>query len=362
MAPADDKPRLFLLGDARQVHLLRWAEYFDEAGYEVLTLTLEEPTAKYPGRVHVLHVSTALPDAVRYPLAVPAARAMARRFAPHVVNAHFVPNYGLIASKLGRDPWVLSTWGSDVMTDPDKSAFHMWRTRRVLASARYVTSDADVMTERLQRLGVPLDHILTFPYGVDTDLFFPPTGPVAGGPRIVSNRKLEPVYGVSTVIDAFPGVHEAFPGAELTIAGDGSLHTELIHRAEGSLGARSITFVGAVDHARMPGLLRENDIYVSASRSDTTSVSLLEAMACGLLPVVTDIPANREWITHGENGVLVPVGQPMALALAIIEAWRDRALVERARRVNVERVRQRARWRDNMRSVHALFDSIAGRP
>ena len=54
----------------------------------------------------------------------------------------------------------------------------------------------------------------------------------------------------------------------------------------------------------MPAYLNAADIYVSTSLSDGTSLSLLEAMACSLPVVVTDIPANKEWITDGHNGFL----------------------------------------------------------
>ena len=91
-----------------------------------------------------------------------------------------------------------------------------------MARAAFVTSDAQVMTGRLQDLGVPEADILTFPYGVDTNLFYPASPPIDGGPRVVTNRKLETVYSVSTVIDAFPAVHETFPDATLAVAGDGS--------------------------------------------------------------------------------------------------------------------------------------------
>lgn len=351
-------PRLFLLGDARQVHLHRWAAYFDDAGYDVLTFSLEPPLCDYPGAMHTLDVPQSLPDALRYPLAVPAARKLVARFKPHLINAHFVPNYGMMATLMGVSRWVLSTWGSDVMTDPDKSRFHMWRTRRVVRRATFVTSDAGVMTARLEALGVAPDRVLTFPFGVDTARFHPGDDVPVDGPRIVTNRKLEPVYSVSTLIDAFPAVREAAPEATLTVAGDGSLRTELMRRAERSMGGGATTFVGAVDHERMPVLLRENHLYVSTALSDTTSVSLLEAMACGLFPVVTDIPANREWITDGENGTLVPAARPLQLAQAIIAAWNDAALRARAREINADVIRERGEWRSTMRPVHELFDSL----
>ena len=355
----NDKPRLLLMGDARQVHLKRWAAYFGEAGFEVLSFSLEQAD-NFPGTIRYVRMPSFLPQFMRYLLCVPAVKDLVRQFKPHVVNAHFVPNYGMIASVVGRKPWVLSTWGSDIMTDPLKSPFHRMRTRFVLRRADYVTSDAQVMTDAICSMGVPGESVLTFPYGVDLDRFRPPDNPPEGGPNILSNRKLAPVYGVNTLIDAFPAVREAFHQATLTVAGDGELRAELLARAERSIARRAIVFVGDVDHHRMPSLLRDHHLYVSTSLSDTTSVSLLEAMACGLFPIVSDIPANREWIEDGVNGCLVPIQQPMRLAMTIIDVWKDAAFRDRAIRANLDLVRTKAEWNTNMQGARELFERLAG--
>ncbi len=344
------------MGDARQVHLRRWALYFSRHGYDVLTVSLESGEG-FPTPFRRIRISESLPDAVRYPLASLLVRRIARAFRPDIVSAHFVPNYGLIAALLPQIPWVLSTWGSDVMTDPAKSTFHRRRAAFVLRRAPWVTSDAAVMTERIHEFGVPSARILTFPYGVDTDSFHPATVP-SSGPRIVTNRKLEPVYSVETVIDAFAAVREALPDAMLTVAGDGSRAAVLRAQAERSPAAAAITFVGSVEHARMPSLLQSHHLYVSAAKSDTTSVSLLEAMACGLFPVVTDIPANREWLSDGVTGRLVPAGEATKLAVAIIDTWRNAELRERAAGTNLRTIAERARWDDAMRPVKALCDDL----
>ncbi len=352
-----DKPRLLLMGDARQVHLKRWATYFTEAGYDVLSLSLEH-TDNYPGEIRFIRMPSFLPRAFLYTLSVPAIKNITRRFNPHIVNAHFVPNYGLIASLIARKPWVLSTWGSDIMTDPGKSPFHRMRTGYVLRNATRITSDAQVMTEKIESMGIPKELIVTFPYGVDRAFFYRRTEPLEGGPRILSNRKLEPVYSISTLIDAFPAIREAYHQATLTVAGDGKLRSELASRSDLSIARRAIVFVGDVDHERMPALLRDHHIYVSMSLSDTTSVSLLEAMACGLFPVVSDIPANREWVEDGVNGRLVPVQQPMTLAMTIIEAWKDSSLRASAADKNAQLVHERAEWRSNMQVVLDLFEQL----
>ncbi|HEX6790775.1 MAG TPA: glycosyltransferase [Candidatus Krumholzibacteria bacterium] len=351
---------MLLLGDARQVHLRRWGEYFAAHGYDVLAASLED-TRDFPTPIVHLAVPGVFPDALRYPLASVAVRRILREFRPDVISAHFVPNYGLMAALAGADPWVLSTWGSDIMSVPDRSRFHRWRTRFVLNRAPWVTSDAQVLTERIRSFGVPSERILTFPYGVVTDVFSPGAPAAEPGPLILSNRKLESLYRVDVVVDAFSAVREALPDAALTIAGDGAEKMRLVRRADTGTAAARIRFVGGVDHAHMPALLREHHIYVSSSPEDTTSVSLLEAMAVGLFPVVTDIPANREWIVDGENGRLVPPGEATRLAVALIDAWRDTDLRERARARNAEIIATRGRWEESMRSVHELFDRLCAR-
>lgn len=352
-------PRVLLLGDARQVHLSRWASYLGASGFDVLSVSLE-PTAGMPGRCTRISVPEWLPDAVRYPLAVPKIRRIITAFKPHVVNAHFLPNYGVIGALCGFRPWVLSTWGSDIMLLPDRSAFHRRRTGFVLARASYVTSDARVMSERIADFGVDRSRILTFPYGVDRRVFHPVERESdRTGPRILSNRKLEAVYNIEAIIAAFPRVMAALPDAVLTIAGSGSFENR-IHAAAGASGVEeAVRFVGARPHDTLPVLLNAHDVFVSVALSDTTSVSLLEAMACGLFPVVSDIPANREWITDGANGTVVPANDPGRIADAIIDAWRRPDLRERARRENQAIIQSRADWHDNMSDIRELFERLA---
>lgn len=318
-----------------------------------------EKTQGFPCPLETPAVPARLPPFIRYASAVPALSRIVGRFAPDLLNAHFLPNYGFMAAVLGREPWVLSTWGSDIMLLPQKSPFHMWRTRFVLKRATAVTSDALVMTNKLESLGVAGNRILTVPFGVDRRAFHPgKRSPGPGGPRILSNRKLEPVYDVATVIRAFLLAAPSLAGATLTVAGEGTLRTELEREGARGEARERICFLGAVEYMRMPELLRAHDLYVSASLSDTTSVSLLEAMACGLFPVVSDIPANREWIKPGENGLLFPPGDPPSLADAITRAWEDSDLRGRAREANLSLIADKADWWKNMERVSELFARI----
>ena len=108
-------------------------------------------------------------------------------------------------------------------------------------------------------------------------------------------------------------------------------------------------------------LLSRAEVYLSASRSDSTSVSLLEAMAGGALPVVSDIEGNREWVGEGEGARLFAVGEAQALAAALERALGQPAWAEDARRRNRAEVEARGETTRNIARIEALFATLVGR-
>jgi glycosyltransferase involved in cell wall biosynthesis len=85
-----------------------------------------------------------------------------------------------------------------------------------------------------------------------------------------------------------------------------------------------VTFGGQVSQTELPRWYHWADVYISPSHVDGSSVSLMEALACGLPCLVSDIPANQEWVTEGENGWLFSDGDVDALAMKILQAINHR--------------------------------------
>ncbi|MBN2171140.1 MAG: glycosyltransferase [Candidatus Krumholzibacteriota bacterium] len=350
--------RIALLSDGRNVHTARWAGYFAGQGDEVLLLTLEDPR---PMPVPVRRLAAGLPaGALACTLAAPAAARILRRFRPDLVSAHFVPNYGWLAWLTGRRPWALSTWGSDVLVNPHRSAFHRWRARRVLRAADLVTSDAAMLSEAIVALAGEGVRPLTVPMGVDRAIFAAGAGTGPREPVILHDRNLEPVYDVATVLRGAAGFLRVFADWRLRLAGDGAQRASLA-RLAGELGiAERVDWLGRVPRERLVEELGRAGLYVSASLSDSTSVSLLEAMALGAYPVLSDIPANREWIPAPPRARYFPPGRPEDLTRALLEAV---ALPETerqsAREANRRRIAEAAIWEDNMATVRAAFARLA---
>ena len=131
---------------------------------------------------------------------------------------------------------------------------------------------------------------------------------------------------------AFAQAAQQRPELRLVMLGNGSqagLLRQIFSRngllAEpGPESSPRVFFPGQVGYADLPRYYRSADLYLAATHSDGTSISLLEAMACGCPVLVSDIPGNREWVTPGENGWLFPAGDAEALAQAILQAVEQR--------------------------------------
>lgn len=148
------------------------------------------------------------------------------------------------------------------------------------------------------------------------------TFPSSWTARIGAVGRLEEQKGYDVLIDAMALVRDRVPGAGLLIAGEGSLRDDLETRVQerGLLGA--VRFAGALES--VAPLLRSLDVYVLASRWEGLPLTVLEAMAAGTPVVATAVEGTVEAVRHGREGLIVPVGDPEALADGIVKALDDR--------------------------------------
>jgi len=352
--------RILFLSDAGTYHTHRWVNYFVDRGHRCHLVTLDEGTKTKAEEI--LLPSKALPDFLRYPLSVGRIRNIVADIQPNLINAHFVPNYGLIGARLKFHPLVVSTWGSDVLISPEKSFLHKLRARYVLTRADLVTADAEVSSRAVCRLGAERANVVVSPMGVERNLLGQHEKKEKPYLLVLSNRRLDPLYDLTTLLRAIPRVaKEARKEVRFVILGEGSQKDELVAMARELKVERWVQFKGLVPRERLLDYYREADVYISTSRSDSTSVSVLEAMNFGLLPMVTDIPGNREWIREGENGFLFPARDHESLAKKMIHAATEFGDWARFAERNAEIIQKRAVWEENMGAVEEEFLRLAGR-
>ncbi len=137
------------------------------------------------------------------------------------------------------------------------------------------------------------------------------------------------------------------PELSLILLGGGSQGARIRQILHNGGALERVTFGGQISQNELPRWYHWADVYISPSHVDGSSVSLMEAMACGLPCLVSDIPTNKEWVTEGENGWLFPDGDVDALAAKILQAvdqYKSLPKIGRAARAVAER---RADWKKN---------------
>jgi len=166
--------------------------------------------------------------------------------------------------------------------------------------------------------------------------------------NILSLRQFKPLYEIPTLVRALGRLDDDNLTFSAALVGDGPEHPRIEEMVrEMGLDDRVI-LPGTEDESGVIERLGKSDIYVSTSSTDGASAALFEAMAMGAYPIVTDIAANRTWITPGTNGDLFPVGDDDALAGAIRSAIADPVSRRRATENNLALVRDKLDFRKNM--------------
>ncbi len=351
--------RLVLIGDGESPHLLKWARAL--AAVPGVDLWAVSSRGFAPAFDAVLPAGRRLalatrPDAqggnVGLLRTLPRLARWLRQVQPDWLHAHYLTSHGTLAWLAQRllcvpGRLVGSAWGSDILVTPERGAGWRWLTTRVLRACVLTSSDSRVMAARMQALGAR--EVMVFPFGLEAM----PAAPPAKDPLLVfANRGLEPIYQPGRVLRAFAAMARLWPGLRLVVANDGSLRAALERQVRASGLGACVQFVGHLDAQTQAGWYAQAQWYLSLPSSDSVSVSVLEALSHGCIPILSDLPANRELVRSGDNGLILPDGElPDAVRLHELlqraqaiasdnRAWvRQHALFAPAVQAFVERLR-----------------------
>ena len=356
--------KICFLAHAASIHTRRWMYFFRDQGHQVsvITLTPTEPLANID--VHFLQsqrASSYKRTNWHYLLKLPHLYRKIRDIQPDIINAHFLSSYGFLGAliKPTRIPFVVSLHGSDILIFPKRSPLHRWVTRFTLKQADMITSVALHITQELENYGIDQKLLLTLQYGVDTKKFYLVSASAPRDPVCLSNRAMVSVSNLNTVLLAARELKKINPKIHIYLAGEGDL-SESLHAQVKELSLENqVSFLGKIEHKEMPDLLKKAAIYISMTTSDGTSLSLLEAMACGAFPIVSDIPANQAWIQDGVNGYLVSPNSPQQLAEKINNAWQQPQLRQKAARYNWSLIQKKGSYKKNMTIIENAFNNLA---
>ncbi|MDZ7359048.1 MAG: glycosyltransferase family 4 protein [candidate division KSB1 bacterium] len=378
--------KLLFLGDPAAIHVQRWLRYFVQAGHEVHFVPYPDTFAAVPaGTFDGVQIHGGKKSWPRKRLRswrgfyskylivenILRTRSLLDRSHFDILHAHYISACGWIGAMANFHPLVLTAWGSDINIDPHRSAIYRHLTRQALRRADLITANSDDLKQKIIAFGVDQAKVQVIQGGLELDRF-----PFRRGNDslrrqlglkdekvVLSTRMLGRVYNLDIIVRAIPLVKKDFPAVKFVFLYRGTAeHEQALKRLIQELGvADDVLLVGAVPNQRIAEYYHLADIFVSVTSSEGMPGSLTEAMACGAVPVVSDLPVFRDWIVPEENGMIVPVRDEVATAQAIVHLLKNPALCQEIAQRNRQLVTERADHRIWMKRIEELYLGLAKR-
>jgi glycosyltransferase involved in cell wall biosynthesis len=229
-----------------------------------------------------------------------------QNYNPDIIHIHQAGTnayLALKASKKFKIPTIVTAWGGDILDVPDYNFLYKKLTKYVLKNAGYFTSDSLFMASKMQHLAFPdILDITIANFGINIEKKDLPKENI-----IFSNRLHKKMYRIDKIIESFKRfiTDRKQENWKLVIAGEGDETSKLKQLTTELEIDDKVEFVGWLDKASNNEYYFRSKIFISIPTSDATSISLLEAMAAGCIPVLSNLPANLEWVIDGLNGVIV---------------------------------------------------------
>lgn len=350
--------KICFLGDGNSIHIQRWLDYFKNRGHEVHLISfsmvsLEGIIVHKVGDVDINENG----GNWRYLLQVKKIKSLLKKINADIVNAHYITSYGLIAALSGAKNLVLSAWGSDILVTPKKNIVYKILTKFALNRSKLITSDSDIMTEEIIKMTKV--KAITVPMGVEENLLQLKRSE-DDGIKILSLRTVNKNSNIDLIVKAFHKLSEVEKdkNIKLIITNSGSEMDNIKKMIEDMHLQKMVEIKGFVSRDEILELLTTSQLFVSVLTSDSTSVTLLEAMATGVFPIVSNIPANKQWIENGKNGLIVENFNEEDLFNALMDAIKNLRLREEAALLNKRIINERALWENNMGLVEKEMEEI----
>jgi D-inositol-3-phosphate glycosyltransferase len=370
-----------------RVHVAELARELGRQGHRVTVYTRRDglgsgDRVRLASRVNVEFISAGNPVPMPEPEVLPHIREFADRLAkrlaakrPDVIHAHhWLSGLAVLSAADGLDiPVVQSFHGLaslEARAKGDVSSPARLRMERAIGrgvDALIATTESE--GAELARLGVSRPRISAVPSGVDSEKFKPQGRtllPRGERPRIVMLSRRAAGNGVQTVIRALARI----PDAELVVAGgpapeeidgDPAIHELRVAAKEAGVAER-VTFLGRIDSADVPGLLRSADLTVSLPSYESFGRVPVESMACGTPVVVTAVGGHLDTVIDDVTGVYVRPGRPAELAQRIRGLLAEKTRLAALGIGGADRVRARYSWERIANETLKVYESVRPAP
>lgn len=295
--------KLLIIG-TNTIHVLNYIHLINEYFDDILFVTNSKNDQLDYGSIKIVYTEFSIRKPISFYRSIGFIRKIINDFNPTIIHSHQITTNSLLtllANKKAQKPILFTAWGSDILYTPNKGFWYKKMVKYILQNAENFTSDSKYMAEVMNEIsGKPL-NILIANFGINIEN----SKHVEKKNVLYSNRQLTKFYRIDKIIEAFANFIEHGNTAKwkLIIGSEGEEKKSLIALADKLKLNESVEFVGWLEKEQNSYYYNIAKYYISIPISDATSISLLEAMAAGCVPILSDLPANKEWVEDGVNGV-----------------------------------------------------------
>jgi len=251
-----------------------------------------------------------------------------KNFKPDILHSHQVRLHGLLGAFSGFHPHITSAWGSDIYIQAQSSYLEKYLVSYTLKHCDLLTFESTSLGKKCYEIGALKEKSEQILFGINLESFSPGNTSdeilnkynLCNKKIVLSTRRLGNLYNIDVILKSVPIVISKIPNAMFVIKYPRGENPNKLKKLANSLNINDyVIFIADIDYEQLPKFYSLSDLFVSIPSSDSISVSLMEAMACGISPIVSDISANREIIKNSYNGLIIPVRDYNALSDAIID-------------------------------------------
>ncbi len=312
--------KILFLGDIQHPNSQNWISGFETYGNcEVIPWSLPWPHGIL-GRVRRITSWFFAPFIIRQ---------IIKKEKPDIVIGYRLTSYGFIAALSGHKTIVLAAQANSDVYSPFKRSLIDTFIKRNLAiyavnHASLIHAWGQHMADNIYKLGVAHSKVLVMHRGIDLKQFTSSIEKNYDALNVIVTRALYPEYRHEIIIKAIKKTIDKKIPVNLKIIGVGTEETNLKLLTK-KLGIESqVKFYGRLSNQNLVKELSESNVYVSMPTTEGVSASLIEAMACYCIPVVSNIPPNKLWIKNQLNGFLVPLDNIEKLAGVFQLIWNSK--------------------------------------
>ena len=359
--------KVLLLSDTHSEHTEKWALALANNGVKIGLFSFNK--ASYEWYIHENITVFFEPDKkinaestltkLAYIKYVSILKKIIKHFKPDILHAHYATSYGLVGALANFHPFVISSWGSDVMKFPNKNFVaksilkYNFKKANLLCATSYTIKDYIN-----QVIKIPVSVI---PFGVNIDVFKPKqVEPLFGKNDFVlgSIKPIESLYNIDILIKAYAKLLPLYSHLKLVIIGEGTEQNALKQLCRDFGIFDNVLFTGRIPFKDISTYYNKIDVLVNISEYESFGVSVVEAMACSKPVIVTNVGGLKEVVKDDSVGLKVNVADVEDTVNAIERLINDKSLYNQIAINARKHVIENYNWEDNLKQMMDEYSKL----